>query len=520
MPQNEKSIIRSKIAPQIGLDDMIMEDLFTGTSSKLPDYLKNQKNGKQIHLDVGTNYPQITINSYTFKQTEILQFEIDGNGFLPRLYLKTQLVDSSAFKSHGFPKDGDIISVFIRAKDDAFKPIRNDYLVTSVVAGKGGVEGRGSTLEFFGDLFIPHFQDEIVKSYKGTSYEALQMICRDLNLGFATNEESTADSQNWICSGDTYYNFIQHISKHSYKDEKSFYNAFIDVYYHLNFINVNNQIDGDGKIEAAILDTTMFKNYYSDETAEENAKTLTGKLLSDLTNLHGTNMYIQTYEVENISSKVSKDWGYKSYVQFFDQKSGKTWEIFVDPIVSDGAENNKILLRGRPFPKAADGSSIEKYWQDQNKYFWKGIQYKDVHDKYIYSELWNERNLVELTKMALNVYIERWNPNIYRGERIPLLFHTQGDTAKRLLDAAPSERNVPSNETPAVMDQFYSGYYMVDGVKWTYTMTKEQSDFSKPPGEPMPSGIVQVFKMKRREWPIPGGAPSTTNPVSGTPGQQ
>lgn len=515
MPQDEKCIIRSKLPSTIVLDTLNQEPMFTGTDTTAPENGKAGRGKSSNATNVGIDYPHVSINAYTFKNSEIFKFDIDATGFMPRVYLKIQLIDTSVFKSTGFPKDGDILSVFIRAKDDAFKPIRNDYLITSVISGKGGSEGRGSTMEFYGELFIPHFQDEIVKSYVGTTYETLYKICKELNLGFATNESSTVDSQSWICAGDTYYNFVQHVAAHSWKNDKSFYNCFIDVYYHLNFINVNNQVDGDGKLDAAILDVTMFKKVLSDDVSQEVSKVKTAKLLSDMDNLSGTNMFIRTYEIENNSSMISKKWGYKSYIQFFDQKSGKSWEIFVDPIVSDGAEKDKVLFKGRAFPKAPDGTAAETYWKTQNKYFWRGIQYKDVHDKYLFSELWNERNLIELTKMYLDVHVERWNPNIYRGERLPIILHTQGDYMKRTSDAAKDDEATPAGETPAVLDQFYSGYYMVDGIKFTYTMTSDSTNYENPPKGPIPSGMVQVFRMKRREWPVPGGPPGDSKPQTG-----
>jgi len=64
---------------------------------------------------------------------------------------------------------------------------------------------------------------------------------------------------------------------------------------------------------------------------------------------------------------------------------------------------------------------------------------------------------------------------------------------------------------------------MVDGVKWTYSMTDTSTDYANPGKPPFPSGFVQVFRMKRRELPIPGGPPSPNSantPATGTPGQQ
>jgi hypothetical protein len=509
MPQEEKSIIRSIISPTIELDDMIFEDAYTGTSEKLPENLQDKKTGRQYHLEVGTDYPQITINSYTFNQEEMNKVQIDATGFLPKLYLKVVLTNSAAFKSNGIPKDGDIVSIFIRAKNDAFKPIRNDYIVTSVNGGKGTREGMGGSLEIYGDLFIPRMLDENKKAYTGTSFEVLQTICQDLNLGFATNENFTDDEQIWINPNDTYQKYIQKIVKHAWKDESSFFSCFIDVYYHLNFLNVNNQIDSDGTIDAAIVDTSAFKDFLSDSKQEERNQAQSAKLLSDMDNFKGTNMYIKQYRVENNSLDVVKDWGYKSYVQFFDQASGQPWEIFVDPITTPGAEEKKILLKGRSTIKAADGTSKEKWWETQNRYFWRGIQYRDVHDKYLYSEIWNARNNSELEKLFIEVDIERWNPNIYRGERLPVILHTQSDNAKRSLDATPDDQQKPKTENVAAMDQFYSGYYMVDGMKFIYSMTPKSTDFSNSPNKKKSEpGMTQSFKLTRREWPVPGGPPN------------
>ena len=497
----ENTIIRSLIKPSIQLDDLVLDDLFEGTNDEL-GAVKGTKTGRQYHKDLGTGYPFINVNNYVFKIEEIVDFTLDAMGFIPRIRVKVNLTNTGVFKSQSFPKDGDIMSVFIRAKNDAFKPIRNDYVITTVDAGKGVSEGRGSTIVMEGELFIPHIHDETIKAYNSTSFQTLQTVCKDLGLGFATNESSTADSQNWICAGDTLYEFIQHVSLHSYKDDKSFYKVFIDVYYHLNFINVNNQIAGEGKLAAALLDTTQMKNFSSDDNFEKGSQTETKKVLTDMDSLNGTNMFVRQYTVQNNSSQISKKWGYKSFAQFFDQKSVQNWEIFVDPIITDGAAANKILLKGRPYPKSPDGKAAEKYWLTQNRKYWMGIQYKDVHDKYIYAQLWNERNNEELNKMYIECDVERWNPNIYRGEKIPLILITQGDIFKRKADATPEEAQIPGSETPVVADQLYSGYYMVDGIKIYYTMAAESTDFENPPTEPVPT-MYEVFRLARREWPVP-----------------
>jgi hypothetical protein len=496
----ESSVIRSIVKPEIKLDDVILEDVFTGTSDELGDQKGVQ--GRQYQKDTGTSYPLITVNGYVFKTKEILEFLLDATGFIPTVRFKVLLADTAVFKSHSMPKDGDIVSIFIRAKNDAFKPIRNDYVITNVNDSGGGIEGRGSTILIEGELYIKNLRDEIIESFNGTSFDVLKQVSQKLKMGFATNETSTTDTQNWICAGDNLFNFIRHVTDHAWKDEKCFYDCFIDVYYHLNFINVNAQVEGEEKLNAAILDITGMKDFNSDDNFEEGTQQQTKKLLTDMASVSGTNMYIKSYRVVNNSSEISRRYGYRSFAQFFDQKSGKTWDIFVDPIVSEGSADKKILLKGRAYPKKADGTAEDDSWITQNKKYWLGVQYRDVHDKYLYSELWNTRNREELNKMYIEANVERWNPNVYRGEKLPIILITQDDTLKRVSDATPNESTIPTNETPAVADQFYSGFYMVSGMKIMYNMSPESTNYEDPPKE-LPPNLYQIFRLARREWPVP-----------------
>jgi len=496
---NDKAVIRSLFGPSIKLDDMVLEDLFKGTSPQLES--KGEKTGRQYQNTLGTDYPFIIVNGYVFSVAEIINFEIDANGFLPYIDLTISMSNTAGFKTTRFPKDGDIISVFIRAKNDAFKPIRNDYLITYVDSGPGSSEGRGSTITLRGSLFIPHMDDEVIKSFEGTSVDVLQKICKELKLGFATNEDTTDDSQIWICPGDTLRNTITSIVDHAYKDEKSFFKCFIDVFYHLNFVNVNTQVASEGKMSAAILDIVFMKDDKPDMALEKSSQREVKKFLCDMDNFKDTNMFIETYTVQNNSSDISKRWGYKTFAQFYDQQTQDTWSLYVDPIVTDGANDTAILLKGRPYPKAADGTAEEKYWEKQNKYVWLGVQSKNVHDMYLYSEIWNRRNLEELDKLYLEAHVTRWNPNIYRGEKIPILLHSFGDINDRVANRTPNDANLPTNETAPTANQFYSGYYMVDGIKLMYTISKTDTSSSPPPeGTP---GMTQVFLLRRREWPIP-----------------
>jgi hypothetical protein len=515
MAQDEKTIIRSLLEPKITIDLLQVEDLYTGTSDKLDATKKGTESGRQYQNQLGVDYPFITVNNYVFGTDEIVDFTIDSNGFIPTILFTFKLTKSDTFRSQSYPKDGDVVSIFIRAKNNAFKPIRNDYIITSVKSGAGGVENSGGMTTISGELFIPRIKEQAIKSYKGNSFNVLQDVCKELSLGFATNETSTDDSMAWLCPGNTWEEYIKDIASASWKDTNSFYKVFIDVYYHLNFVNMNNQIEGDGQLAAGILDSAIMKDFYqNDKNTAESSQSTTGKFLSTIDSLKGTNMFIQGYRTFNNSSAIHEEYGYKYNIQFFDMKSLKYWNLFVDPKTSDGSEKKKIILKGRTFPKKEDESkdgkspSAQEYWKTQNQYVWKGIQSRNVHDKYTFAIAHNERNLLELQKLFLEVRVTRWNPNIYLGEKVPLILISQMDTTKATQDAQGEDAKISDKSPgePAVLDQFYSGYYVVNGMSITYSQDNEPYEEGTGVNpQSLAPAFFQSFTMTRREWPTPLG---------------
>lgn len=507
MPQQEKSIIRSLMDPTVVLDAMIIYDTDTGTSTaNVANKTEGEVKSKQVSKDIGSNYQFIEINNYVFPMIAIEKFEINYRGFIPTVRLSVT-IQSKTFTSEAIPKDGDRMAVFIRAKDDAFKPIRNDYRIQTVRQSGGNSEGSDSTFDITGELWIPNLYDPLSKAYKGTSYEVLKQIARDLGLGFASNDTSTADSQIWINPRGNYYDLILDIAEHAWKDESSFFQVFIDVYYHLNFINVNNQFSEDDNLDLQLITNLSTDDSVGAPTTTDLDNAGKGKVPKVLTNfedLRKSPAYVHRYNLENNSNNVNEELGYKLYTTFFEQNSEKYWSIFTEPKTTDGAANTKMTLKGRVLAK---GAKKEVYYKTQVKYEWGGIQYTapegNAHDKYNYAEGWNKRNNAELTKMVLNVSLERGNFNIYRGERIPLFLIISNDLQYQNIAKPPEQDKLNSSSPGPIMDKFYSGYYMVSGMKFAYSPSAATSSDPVAPGKmPLP-GFTHTVYLTRREWPAP-----------------
>jgi len=513
MPQQEKSIIRSLLDPTIPLDTLDLFDLDKGTSLQAQDMgQKDQVKDQQISKDIGTNYPYVEINNYVFGINQIVFLEIGYTGFIPTLLMKVG-IDNKTFGSASFPKDGDLINVFIRAKNNAFKPIRNDYRITSIFSSGGDSEGSSAYYTIEGELSVPGLYDEVITAYSGTSYNALKEIARTLKLGFASNETATEDSQVWISPRSDYYNHILDITDHAWKDETSFFDVFIDVYYNLNFINVNNQFSEDDSVDLQLLtnlqNTDSRGGDKSGQQVEEQTLQMP-KVLSNFEDIWGTPAYVHNFDVQNSSNSISSEFGYKTYRQFFEQNSEQYWSIYVDPLTTDGAEENKIILKGRT---TKPGSKPEEYWKTQNRYVWEGIQYTapegNCHENYTYAFGWNERNLAELNKITMNVKLERGNFNIYRGERLPLLLLITTDIQMQNIMSQPEQKARTGAFPEPILDKFNSGYYMVSGMVFKYspqgqTNSTDYGRLNEEENEKPPApGFTHIVYLTRREWPTP-----------------
>lgn len=439
---------------------------------------------------LGGKQPFIVINNYILNLREVKLLEIDSTGFYPKIKLIIH-TNSGMFLSRHFPKDGDLVNIYVRSMEDSFHPIRNDYLITKVTTNRS-LDREGSRMTFYidGILRIPLLYKEICKAIDKTSFETLIDIATEINLGFVTNEKSTSDKMPWISAWQTYRDYIEHVTSHSYKDDNSFYDSFIDIYYNLNFLNMNKvmSVDDDEEIKDG-MGRSIFKGDYNLDTSIHFTKMK--NMLSNSPEYKTTNYYFDSIEMVNKSGELSVVNGYKRHVHFYDKALKKEIDLKVDPFVTSGAEENKVILKGRAF---------EDHYLSQTKRKWTGVQYSlpdhNVHNYYKYAEYLNFHNNEEIGKINIKLNLPTPNFNFYRGQRIPLAFVLTKD-ATRINVAGNVEDK--SRELGFTLDRFISGHYTIIGIKYIYKLkTGESFEAAGFIGS-----MEQQLILSRREWTMP-----------------
>ena len=492
----QEHVIRQISAPSIIIDDMTVADLESGEATSSAS---NTKDFPIKYSQVqGAGHPLIQINGFLFRDADIQYMKIDTSGFTPTLTL-TLLMKSKAMYTAGFPTDGDIVSVFIRSKDDSLKPIRNDYEITSIKTEGERGETRPEYLEISGVLNIHGLKSMQCVAKKGNSIDVLQDFAQDLQLGFATNEISTKDEQTWISPFKTGQEFIQEITQSSWKDEKSFFTSFVDIFYHLNFVNIDPLFSLDPGKEAGVSVESYTEDYDIDSKLIKNSANI---LFTNHRMARYSSQWINKYLPVNKANAINSTHGYVKFNHYYDALLRKKQVFYSDPITSPDSENKKMIFKGRQ-------STDERFKRVTHN--WMGTIYgnngENQHSKYVYAKTWNHQNFVHLDKLYLEVELDQINMNLRKYQVIPLLIIVEEDSERRMYNSpndttnstTPTTQGTPNADStilneenlPYVVEKFYTGNYVIQNIVYEY----EQGRFK------------QTLKLLRREWPVPPQLP-------------
>lgn len=500
----------TKITKKIRFDEMSIEGLYNPN---------DVQGGNKAEDEFGITFPIIRINDIMLSRYNIKSMSISSSDFVPTISLSL-VYDNTTFISKNMPKDGDMVSLYLRANTNALSYLRNDFIITSCYSNSGRFNNSSIRVNIEGKMFIPELDSsQFCESFMGTSKEVLKQLAEKYKLGFAFNDfDDTNDFQNWIKT-EPGEEFIADIVEHAWKDETSFFEAWIDLYYNLCYVNINKFLLSTENEETTDItfasNTLAIENLVNNNTGVENAQ-MTVKVLTNASEFKDTPFYIKKWEPINISSSISLESGYSTYTYTFTHNqnylNGDQSQCFQElhniPSYDQSKVDSFILLRGRSKYDKNKNPEDEKARVNHdfvNTYInieWTGVEYTlddddskkqqnewsgNVHKNYARAPYHNKQNINELNKMFLRVECDGLNLQIMRGERVPVYIVPNNSYDKG------SNETLTQNDTPKNENRFYTGYYIVDDVEISYHSA----------GNGETSNYTTTFTLKRREWPTP-----------------
>ena len=435
---------------------------------------------------IGYANPFVKINGYRLTYNNIVKFKLSTIGFRPTLYL--QFMDPDDMFDADFPKDGDLIEIYLRSPNNQkFKKIRIDFDIQNITSTQAK---EGTNYNIRGIMRIPDLLSDLSLSFpSATAYNHLLDVCDSLQIGFASNVTDTVDAMPRFNAKNTIQDFIQKTTESSYKDDNSFFTSYIDLWYYLNFVEVNSCFSVEGALQDGDYDAATFANQDKGNDGPEGTENKF--MLSNHRNMQTSSSYIMSYSLFNNSGDIWMTNGYKRYVDSYNMDTNEFESFFVDPLTTEGAENNNVILKGR----AGDDS-----YENQIKYRYFGRRYStegegNLHPNYHYAKVQNYQNNSEINKMGLKITLNGINSSILKYKSIPVAIFKQGQQAKNRRYAgdqlAGREQDTEESYTDPqgyLMDEFLSGWYVVKDYEILW-----QSNGS----------FAQVVHLIRREWPLP-----------------
>lgn len=467
---------------------IVLEKIETG------DYSSSNQEVADKPKTMGNFSPYVKINGYELQAKSLIKFKVFATGFIPTIDLAFQ--DTTGQFQNDFPKDGDLIELYIRSRNnDSKKKIRINFDILTI---SGQERGGFRTYKMTGIMRVPNIFSEQQVSYPSdTSFNHLLAVCDELELGFASNDTETIDAMPRFNANNTIKDFVMKTVETSFKDEQSFYTSYIDLDYYLTLVNVNTLFSTDETLEDGVADlvssVTEDKGTTDEGTTVENSKIL----LSNHPKFDSTTNYIKSYHLFNNAGDIWMKNGYKRYSQFMNMDLYEFNSFFVDPLTTEGTENDLIILKG----KAGD-----TYYENQNKYKYQGRMFStenegNLHPNYHFAKIQNYQNNQELNKMGLSITLQSISSSILRYKRIPVAIYEHDTNIVNTVSMknGDSQRDTSAEQTGDIYERpenyiansFVSGFYVVRD----YTINWKRGE-----------GFTQTVNLIRREWPLPYSA--------------
>lgn len=366
------------------------------------EFKATNSNSANNEIATGLGFtPFFWYNGYQINARDIKSLDLWYEGIVPNASIV--FADSIGFmKKEGFPLDDTKFEIFLNSGSKNLKSIHLKFKLIKFN------ENKNNSYRVTGTIDLKDFYKIKFQSFKGTSFEVLKQVSKDLELGYNSNITNTSDSMSWLNNGKTYKDFVLDIMDHSYISDTSYVLGYIDYYYCLNYVDIEKEWLRDISKDVGLNSTGI--NYISSTEQQERVELL--HLSNDKSNISSP-FYFGSYKLNNQSTKLSLSKGYYTTSKVYDSETKQFLVFDVDSQTSDGSKT--IILKGAP----GDNSDIQDNFR--TKYSGK-MDSENVHKQYYYSETQNRVNLDNMVRISVDLELPNANFNLYKFMKIQINF--------------------------------------------------------------------------------------------------
>ena len=393
----------------------MIELLFKPNRNKLKlddvliDSVGNDYNYAEEKLKIMKEVPQIYYYGQELPMQYVKKLKIESNDYLPTLHIIYDDV-YNVLHDIGMPGDNGKVVVILPSKSDNLSDIFLEFKITSFKT-RGIVDNHNKQIEISGILNVENILIKNFESFKDkTSFEVCKEIAEEIGLGLMSNVTASNDRMTWLNTGMNRYKFLSNeVIKKAWIGESSFVWSFIDFYYNINYIDVEKTLNED---------INNIK-WIAKKDDSEDSIIIPPNLTNDMS-MKDTNIFFAGDKVINNSTETSILRGYLRDISYYDvdgnwtEKAGSYKEYTLDTITTQD-KNNVVYLKGEP-------GDVSFYNNNRTYHYLGKIDTANMHPDYLWAEMQNRENVLDLQKISMNITIPRPNFNIKRFEKVNLTF--------------------------------------------------------------------------------------------------
>ena len=368
----------------------------------------------------------------------VISMNLHNDEFYP--YIELTFKDPTGFIGNRLhPDDNTTLTFYKKSQSDIVMPVHMDFAVSDFRIVKNKVNTEEKIYHMVALLKIENDITENV-AYKGTSFNVLQQISKNMQLGFASNLNDTDDEMTWINPGLYCTKFLSEITNNSYSTDDSFLISYIDLYYNINYIDIEKQLNGDTFVHKSIGHTKIVNGKES----------VTNLLITNHPNMRGSNMFIDKYIIDNDSRRVNLNIGYNSNIYHYNKTEDSAFMNKLDTITNPTNDPFKMSMKS-----LNPESNIKKYYMGK-------LDEDNVHTNFLYAKKQNENNIDFLQKIRMNIILTNSNMSIYRFQHIELIIYELGVISNESL--VGDEEKTDSYR----INEKLSGDWLITGINYLY----------------------------------------------------
>ena len=497
----DPNVVPYKLKPEAELNLSDPKVVFEPTFERTPInryILDDNQSTTSLNTQVDTTrvegvvVPLVKINSQVINENDLISIRLDGKGFLPTIEV---IVNKAAsYIKLGTPgMVNKITVVLVPAVDGAYNKISVDFDITSV-------QEYSTSYRYSGSFFLPELNKRFTQCVKHegnrsiTTYELFYELAKRSKLGYAVTDEveTIKDTKVRLMRNQNYKECILEHLKFSGLDDKSFFNAWVDLYGYLEVCNMSWIMGLNTGPSDYAMHTENGINFLNPEVTHN--EDTPGEKSDDIELGKNTFRTITNWKLNEGPSN-NQIAAYEWVIDNSFIRVHGTDNIYyaVDHIVRGGT-NNIISERITIKDETAEGQAYPDYYLCQkNKYIGTEMASEvDGNTPVLYQEKRRSAYFAKLNSKKLKVIMKDPNYALNRGimlqvsifeydrnlkaEMLRNMGNTtkEGDTSDEPTLSPEDKDKYMNNDTWGILNTSISGMYFIDGIEFTYNRNEHK----------------------------------------------